>query len=104
MVPSARSLVRHAAVLIGLVLVPVAGRGAESVFTPVSPCRMVDTRASPDGPLLPNVVRSFSFWGFCGVPFKTSDGGRESNVATALALNIVAVGPAAAGHLVVWAA
>jgi hypothetical protein len=82
--------------------VPAAAQVRDLVFTPLAPCRVVDTRGL--GVLVPGAVRTFRFRGICGIPGLTTDGGRESNVAMAVALNVVAVGPAGPGHLTAWAA
>jgi hypothetical protein len=97
------SLLRCTSTFIVLATVPATMRGVETVFTALPPCRLVDTRLSP-GPLQPGVVQSYVFRGSCGIPPLTGDGGREANVATALALNIVAVAATGGGHLTVWPA
>ena len=80
------------------------GQGQDSIFVPVPPCRVVDSRISQGigGPLAPGVAHPVSFRLWCGIPIPTEDGGLETNRATALALNIVAVTPAGFGHLVAW--
>jgi hypothetical protein len=84
--------------------VPAVAQVRDLVFTPLPPCRLTDTRHGSATPLAPGVARTFRFRGACGIPGLTSDGGRESNVAMAVALNVVAVGPAGPGHLAAWAA
>jgi hypothetical protein len=75
----------------GLLPVPniLGSTQADLVYTPVTPCRIIDTRSS-GGPITPGVNRSFIVAGICGVPF---------GPATAAVINFVAVGPAGAGDL-----
>jgi hypothetical protein len=94
--------------------VPASAEGAEPsslgdpqddlVYTPVAPCRLVDTRLARDGALLGGAARTFdvdggSFAGQggsatgCGIPFA---------VAAAVTMTIVAVEPAAPGYLTAW--
>jgi hypothetical protein len=80
---------------------------SQLVYTPVPPCRIIDTRAAgAGGPLVPGAVRDFRVSGpgslasqggsaaGCAVPF---------GPATAAVINFVAVGPAGAGNLRAWA-
>jgi hypothetical protein len=80
---------------------------AQLVYTPVAPCRIVDTRvAGAGGPLAPGVVRDFRVTGpgslagqggsvtGCGVPF---------GPATSAVINFVAVAPTGPGNLRAWA-
>jgi hypothetical protein len=74
------------------------------VFTPLTPCRIADTREA-GGPLLANVSNR-TFIGFTATTFE-AQGGIASNCgvpnnATALVLNITAVQPQAAGFLRLW--
>ncbi|HEX5758485.1 MAG TPA: hypothetical protein VF121_04785 [Thermoanaerobaculia bacterium] len=62
------------------------------VYTPVAPCRLLDTR-SGGGPIPPNRTIAFDVASLCGVPFPD---------AKAAVLNFVAVGPGGPGHLTVW--
>ncbi len=75
----------------GLLPIPniLGSTQADLVYTPVTPCRIIDTRSS-GGPITPGVNRSFIVAGICGVPF---------GPATAAVINFVAVGPAGAGDL-----
>ena len=73
-------------------------------FTPLTPCRMVDTRVS-GGPLSPSVTRTFigyaaSFAAQGGV----SNGCFVPDGVAALALNVAAVQPSAAGFISFWPA
>lgn len=78
---------------------------ADLAFTPVQPCRIVDTRNSVQGAIAAGATRSF--FGI-SVPNYTSQGGSatdcglSSQVATALAINVTAVAPAAAGYATVF--
>ena len=74
------------------------------VYTPVTPCRIVDTRIAAEGPLAAGAARTFdvdssnlveqggSATG-CGIPLA---------VAQAVTMTIVAVQPAGRGHLAAW--
>jgi hypothetical protein len=86
----------------GLGIVPMAyGSSAlDLVYTPVTPCRIVDTRAA-GGPIGPNAQRNFlatgsnysgqgGLAGSCGVP---------NGPATAVAVNLIAVNPPTGGDL-----
>jgi len=78
-----------------------------SVFVPVSPCRIVDTRSAPAGAVTPGVVRPFVVSGSDATLF-TAQGGNPSGcgiptgTANAAFVNFVAVGPAGAGDLRAW--
>lgn len=67
-------------------------------FVPLVPCRVVDTRgpsSTNGGPALDaGATRTFQIKGQCGVPA----------TAKAVALTLTAVGPTAAGHLILWPA
>ena len=94
-------------------LVTAAALGSavsELTFVPVPPCRIIDTRLSGAGKLIPGVVRDFQVAGLtefdpqggkvggCGIP----PGGAEPNAA-AVAINIFAVTPEGSGNLRAWA-
>ena len=97
---------RRRAIGLGLALVlaatPVALAAVEPnlrdlAFTPLAPCRVLDSRPGSggpgeDGPLAPSALYSIDVAGVCGVPPE----------AKAVVLNLVAVAPAGAGHLVLW--
>ena len=82
---------------------------ADLVFVPVTPCRVIDTRLSPAGPLAAGVVRDFEIAGNanfspqggnaagCGIPQ-----GATLPLASSVAINFVAVGPAGPGNLRAW--
>jgi len=85
-----------------LTIVASAGSGAASAFVPIAPCRLIDTRAtSPVGPRSSPILAGESLTvqvtgsnGSCVVP--------ES--ATAIAINVTAVGPTAAGYITLYPA
>jgi hypothetical protein len=83
---------------------PTFAQPVDNTFTPLTPCRVVDSRQNLgiSGPLLPGQVRPVIFRGKCGIPDLTTNGGREANQAIALALNVVAVSPTGDGHIVGW--
>jgi hypothetical protein len=62
------------------------------VYTPVPPCRIIDTRTS-GGAIPAGGTRSFFAAGLCGIPFGPT---------TAVVINFVAVTPSGAGDLRVW--
>lgn len=75
------------------------------VFTPLEPCRILDTRVTSEGRLAARETRDYSGWtdgdftdqgghtGNCGIPANAS----------ALVMNIIAVGPETpSGHLTVY--
>jgi hypothetical protein len=74
-------------------------------YTPINPCRILDTRATVAGPLAPNVARTFDGYSTnfaaqggtgsgCGIP----------NGVAALAMNVYAVNPTNLGFIKVWPA
>jgi hypothetical protein len=69
------------------------------VFTPIQPCRIVDTRAGSGlqgdgtGPLVAGTPVAYQVAGLCGLP---------SPAAKAAVLNFVAVSPQGPGHLIAW--
>jgi len=74
------------------------------VYTPVPPCRIVDTRFAVEGPLAAGAARTFDVDGSdlagqggspaaCGIPLA---------VAQAVTMTMVAVQPAARGYLTAW--
>ncbi len=108
----------------GLLATAGAARGADNlVFVPLQPCRVIDTRGAGGGPLVAGTPRTFIFRGpttnyqnptplpdqggsttGCGIPDLTSDVTPFQNIVKAVAINIVAVGPAGAGDLRAWPA
>jgi hypothetical protein len=74
------------------------------VYTPITPCRLVDTRFAVAGAIAGGTFRTFDVDGAsftpqggnaagCGIPF---------GVARAVTMTIVAINPASAGHLTAW--
>ncbi len=91
------------------------------VFVPLPGCRVIDTRITgAGGPLAAGTARTFFFRGpardystspnqggsaaGCGIPDLGTAGINLQNIAQALAINIVAVGPTGPGDLRAWAA
>lgn len=70
------------------------------VYTPITPCRIIDTRSQSAGPIASNSIRSFVA---VNVSNFTSQGGSSTNCgtlglsATAVAVNLTAVTPAGPG-------
>jgi hypothetical protein len=89
----------------GIGLLALGDSAAQLVYTPVPPCRIIDTRLA-GGQLAPGSIRDFRVTGTgslagqggsatgCGVPF---------GPATSAIINFVAVNPAGAGNLRAWA-
>ncbi len=75
------------------------------VFTPVTPCRIIDTRSTAAGAIAANSTRSFVA---INASSFTSQGGSSTNCgtpglnATAVAVNVTAVTPAAAGWATIY--
>ena len=79
---------------------------ADLVYTPVTPCRVFDTRLA-GGVLAPGVLRSFLVAGserFETQGGKTGGCGVPLGPATAVVLNLVAIAPTGNGNLRAWAA
>ena len=90
--------------------IPMVSPNSDLVYTPVTPCRIVDTRnAGPDnGPLIGLApARSFLGWNgsytlqggdnsTCGLPYSTSN--------AAIVVNFAVVGPSAAGYITAYPA
>lgn len=74
--------------------------GNDLVYTPVTPCRIIDTRSTAAGAIAANSTRNFVAF---GVSSFASQGGSATNcgvnplAATAVAVNLTAVSPAGAG-------
>ena len=97
---AARSLAELASTPPGLIPRALGDSATDLVYTPVAPCRIIDTRLA-GGPILPGTPRNFFVAaggltgqgggaGSCGVPF---------GPATSVFINFVAVGPAGPGNL-----
>ena len=75
--------------------------GNDLVYTPVAPCRIIDTRNTAAGAIAANATRNFVAFGISNF---SSQGGSATNcgvnplAATAVAINLTAVAPAAAGY------
>ncbi len=75
--------------------------GNDLVYTPVAPCRIMDTRNAAAGAIAANSTRNFVAF---GVSNFTSQGGSATNcgvnplAATAVAINLTAVTPTGAGY------
>jgi hypothetical protein len=74
------------------------------VYTPVTPCRIVDTRRAADGALLAGVARTFDVDGgnLAGQGGNATGCGIPLAVAQAVTMTIVAVQPAGRGSLAAW--
>jgi len=79
--------------------------GADLIYTPVAPCRIIDTREpGAGGPIAGNATRNFlvtgttgfesqgGFSGGCGIPEDV----------TSVMINFIAVGPPTGGHMRAW--
>jgi len=86
---AARSLAELASTPPGLIPRALGDSANDLVYTPVAPCRIIDTRLA-GGPIVPGAPRNFFAAGTCGVPF---------GPATSVFINFVAVGPAGPGDL-----
>jgi len=79
---------------------------ADLVYTPVTPCRIIDTRVmGAGGPIVPMVPRDFLVSGTVNFPAQggTAGGCAVPEGATGAMLNLVAVNPSGAGDLRAWA-
>ena len=76
----------------------------ESKYTPISPCRIVDTR-SAGGPIAAGHLRSFYAAGTVGFAAQggNSVGCGIPSAATAIAVTVIAVGATGSGYLRAWA-
>ncbi|MCU1393042.1 MAG: hypothetical protein JWM34_1470 [Ilumatobacteraceae bacterium] len=94
-----------AATVTAIGLVPSAGAtgSTASVYVPIVPCRLVDTRSAPDNvgpretPLGAGEAVTFAVWGTngnCTIP----------NTATGVATNVTAVDPTASSYVTVYPA
>lgn len=75
------------------------------VYTPVQPCRIVDTRNTAAGPIAANSTRSFvsiNQANFTAQGGSATDCGTLGLNATAVAINLTAVFPTAAGYATVY--
>ena len=77
--------------------------GADLIYTPVSPCRIIDTREA-GGPIAGGDTRNFVVVGTTGFG---SQGGHTGGCgipedATSVMINFIAVAPVTTGHLRAW--
>ena len=85
----------------GIVAAKFGDLNQDLVYTPVAPCRIIDTRNTAAGAIAANATRSFVAFGISNF---TSQGGSATNCgvnplsATAVAINLTAVTPTAAGY------
>lgn len=70
----------------------LAAQPGPSSYSPLHPCRFFDSRDSEGAPFATNSTHFFKVRGSCNVP----------STANAVALTVVAFGPAANGHAKVW--
>ncbi|MFZ5636552.1 MAG: hypothetical protein ACOY82_08180 [Pseudomonadota bacterium] len=78
--------------------------GQDLVFTPITPCRIVDTRFA-GGQIAAGQTRSFNAAGqssYAGQGGNAGNCGMQTEVPTAVALNVTAVVPAGAGYATVF--
>ena len=80
--------------------------GADLIYTPVAPCRIIDTRepGGGGGPIAGNATRNFVVVGTTGFE---SQGGNVGGCgipedATSVMINFIAVTPLTGGHLRAW--
>lgn len=79
--------------------------GQDLVYTPVAPCRIVDTRSTAAGAIAANATRSFvavNASNFVSQGGSSTNCGTQGLSATAVAVNITAVFPTAAGFATVY--
>jgi hypothetical protein len=87
------------------VFAEIGSLSSDLVFTPVTPCRIVDTRNAPAGPVPAGATRVFKAW----AASYTAQGGSgtdcgllQSNDIAALALNLLVIVPAGEGFIKAW--
>jgi hypothetical protein len=78
------------------------------VFTPVDPCRIVDTRNTGAGAIAGGTSRGFYAWGFPDFSFQggsaTDCGGLSQQAPQAIVVNVTVVSPAALGYATLYPA
>jgi len=75
------------------------------VYTPIQPCRIVDTRNTAAGAIAGDATRSFSASGiasYAGQGGSAGNCGMNTEAPSAVALNVTAVTPAGAGYATVF--
>jgi hypothetical protein len=91
------------AIALSMALTLAGSARAAQVFEPLAPCRVVDTRLA-GGAFAPGETRSFQVAGEAGF---AAQGGASGGCgvpleAAAVAVNLIAVGPAGPGHFEAW--
>ena len=87
----------------GKVYAEIGDTGTDLIYTPVAPCRIIDTR-NAGGPIAGNATRNFLVAGTTGFE---SQGGHTGGCgipddATSVMINFIAVGGTTSGHLRAW--
>ena len=83
----------------------IGSNDADLVFTPITPCRIVDTRFAAGGPVLAGSTRVFKAW---EASYATQGGSAtdcgilQSNDVAALALNLLVIVPSGEGYITAW--
>jgi hypothetical protein len=87
------------------VFAQIGSADKDLVFTPITPCRIVDTRFATGGPVLAGSTRVFKAW----APTYAAQGGSasncgilQSNDVAALALNLLVIVPSGEGFIKAW--
>ena len=87
------------------VAVPMVSLSSDLVFTPVTPCRMLDTRSASAGILVAGTSRGFYSWSNTSFGF-TTQGGSNTNCGipastntAAIVVNFTAVSPQTGGYI-----
>ena len=89
------------------VAVPLASLSSDLVFTPVTPCRILDTRSASAGILVAGSTRGFNAWGQGSLGF-TAQGGSNTNCGmtgtntAAIVVNFTSVSPQAGGYITAY--
>ena len=87
------------------VAVPLVSLSSDLVFTPVTPCRILDTRSASAGILVAGTTRGFNGWNYsftaqggsntrCGIP--------ESTYTAAIVVNFTSVSPQTGGYITAY--
>jgi hypothetical protein len=85
----------------------IGSLSSDLVFTPVTPCRIVDTRGAPLGPVMAGATRTFKAWDSTYAAqggSATNCGLLQSNDVAALALNLLVIVPSGEGYITAWPA
>jgi Protein of unknown function (DUF1566) len=90
------------------VAVPLVSLSSDLVFTPVTPCRIVDTRNATAGILASGSTRSFNGWGQSSLGFVTQGGSNtncgipQSTNTAAIVVNFTSVSPQTGGYITAY--